>query len=410
MILRMQDNHVTRRERVMNAIDFKPVDRMPKDLGAMASTSISCFAYPKLRRVLGLPEQLPRVYDTGQMLALPEVDVLDALDCDVVTIGVDRYTNAFDEPERWFPYDFNGRIPSLVMDPGSFEVMNDGSIVQNGQSRMVEGSYVFDAPHGGQAFDMTADLPYEDLGQLAANLESSIITDEAVESIGAYCRKVRGKTDRAIMYSGFHIGLGYRHGIPAWSMMCVSDPDYVKKLHELVSDNAVKNFSRLLPAIAESVDIIMTNSDDQGLQTGTILPPGLFGELYTPYYRKVNDAISATAPQVRTFLHCCGAVYDIIDEIIKCGFDILNPVQWSAGSQGYREWKDAARGKIALWGGGVNTQSTLPLGSVSDVSAEVREVTAYLGEDSGYIFNGIHNLLAEIPPEKIIAMYEAAGA
>ena len=353
----------------MNAIDFKPVDRMPKDLGAMASTSISCFAYPGLRKALSLRERLPRVYDTGQMLALPETDVLDALDCDVVTIGADRYTNAFEEPERWFPYDFNGRLPSLVMDPSSFEVMDDGSIVQNGHSRMVPASYVFDAPHGGQGFDMSGELPYEDLGDLEASLASSVITDQAVESIGAYCRKVRAATDRAIMYSGFHIGLGYRHGIPAWSMMCVSDPDYVKKVHNLISDQAVKNFEKLLPAITESVDIIMTNSDDQGLQTGTILPPDLFGELYTPYYRKVNDAISAVAPGVRTFLHCCGGVYDIIDEIVESGFDILNPVQWSAGSQGYREWKGAVRGRIALWGGGVNTQSTLPLGSVEDVIA-----------------------------------------
>jgi uroporphyrinogen decarboxylase len=193
-------------------------------------------------------------------------------------------------------------------------------------------------------------------------------------------------------------------------MMCVSDPDYVKQLHELVTDHAVKNYRKLLPAIKDTVDIIMVSADDQGLQNGTILPPNLFSELFVPYYRKVNDAVAGAAPEIRRFLHCCGAVYDIIDEIIDCGFDILNPVQWSAGNQNFRDWKDAAKGRIALWGGGVNTQTTLPLGTVEDVIKEVKEVTEYLSRGSGFIFNGIHNLLAEIPADKIVAMYETAGS
>lgn len=401
--------NLSRRERVMKAVDFKPVDKTPKDLGAMASTSISCFAYPKLVKALGLTEGLPRVYDTGQMLALPEIEVLDALDCDVITVGEDVYTNAFDEPSRWHRYDFGGRLPALVMNPESFESMPDGSIVQNRGSKMVPGSYVFDSPHAGQVFDMSADLPYEDLDALAADLKERIITDEKVESIGRYCRRVRESTDRAVMYAGTGAGLGYRHGIPVWSMMCISDPGYVKKMHEILTDHAVENYAKLLPAIRENVDILLVSADDQGLQTGSILPPALFRELYTPYYKKVNDAIAAAAPTTRSFLHCCGAVYDLIEAIVDCGFHILNPVQWSAGSHTYKEWKDSARGKIALWGGGVNTQTTLPLGSVDDVKDEVRDVVGYLKEDSGYVFNGIHNLLAEIPPEKIIAMYRTAA-
>ncbi|MBT3275903.1 MAG: hypothetical protein HN368_22330 [Spirochaetales bacterium] len=400
---------MTRRERVINAVDFKAVDQVPKDLGAMASTGISCFAYPHLVRALGLPERLPRVYDTGQMLALPDVDVLDALDCDVITVGTDRYTNAFEEPERWFEYDFNGRLPALVMNPESFENMPDGSIQQNKTSRMVPGAYVFDAPHAGQEFDMSADLPYEDLDEMRVKLAASLISDEAVDSIAAYCRRIRNSTDRAIMFTGLRAGIGYPYGIPSWSMMCISDPDYVKRVHEIVIDHATAGFSKLLPALNDSVDIFMLNADDQGLQTGTILPPDLFRELYTPYYRRANDASKAAAPNIKTFLHCCGAVYDILDGIIDSGFDILNPVQWSAGKQSFREWKDKSRNRIAFWGGGVNSQTTLPLGTVEDVEKEVREVVACMKEDTGFVFNSIHNILAEIPPEKIIGMFKSAA-
>jgi len=85
----------------------------------------------------------------------------------------------------------------------------------------------------------------------------------------------------------------------------------------------------------------------------------------------------------------------------------MNPVQWSAGGHSYREWKDKARGRIALWGGGVNSQTTLPHGTPADVQAEAREVAAYLAQDGGFVFCNIHNLLAEVPPEKIIALYRA---
>jgi len=81
----------------------------------------------------------------------------------------------------------------------------------------------------------------------------------------------------------------------------------------------------------------------------------------------------------------------------------------AAGKHPYQEWKAKARGRLTLWGGGVNAQGTLPLGTVEDVAREVAEVVGCLGQDGGYVFCNIHNLLAEVPAEKIIAMYRTAG-
>jgi uroporphyrinogen decarboxylase len=124
----------------------------------------------------------------------------------------------------------------------------------------------------------------------------------------------------------------------------------------------------------------------------------------------MNETAHRLAPDVKTFIHTCGAIYDVVDYIIEGGFDILNPVQWTAGGHSFREWKAKCRGKIALWGGGVDTQKTLPLGTVADVEREVTEVVSCLAEGGGYVFNSIHNILAEVEPEKIVAMYRAAGA
>jgi len=189
---------MTRRQRLRQALRFQPTDQVPKDLGGMLSTGVSAFAYPGLVAALGLPCRRPRVYDTGQMLALPDPDVLDALDCDCAFIAADTCSNLLDEPERWHDYDFRGRLPARVMTPAAFADQPDGSILQHGHSTMLPSSYVFSAPHGGQVLDLGAEPPREDLDALAAALLQQRFTPERVAAIGEYCRRARAASDRAV--------------------------------------------------------------------------------------------------------------------------------------------------------------------------------------------------------------------
>lgn len=402
----------TSRERVLKALDFSTPDRLPKDLGAMASTGINAFAYPKLVEALGLPQRLPKVYDVYQMLALPDVDVLEALGCDVVTIDSD-VTNAFEEPGKWKKYDFNGRLPALVRNSEAFQEAADGAIMQTKlKLRMPLASCVFDEEHGGQPVNWVEDIPKEDLNQVRRQLEEEQLRDEQVREIKEYCKRVRESTDRAVFLNGpinNGIGIGSRGGVGIFPVLCVTEPNYVADLHGLVTEYTLKTVRTLLPEVHPYIDIIMMAADDWGTQNSLIASPEVFGNLFMPYMRRVNDQCHKIAPQVKIFLHCCGAVYELIDMIIESGFDILNPVQWSAGNRSYRQWKDKCRKRIALWGGGVNSQVTLPLGTVEEIEKEVTEVVSYLSEDSGYIFNNIHNLLAEVSAEKIIAMYRVAA-
>ncbi len=401
----------TSRERVLQSLNFQTPDRLPKDLGGMRSTSISAFAYPKLIKALGLPPRPMRVEDTGQMLALPDLDVLDALGVDVVTI-LDGATNAFDQPKLWHAYDFNGRLPAVVRWPKNFQAQPDGSILQRGTSRMVPDSYVFDDEHGGQPLDLSADLPKLDLKKFRRQVLKRAVTDKKIQSISDMCRRVRSASDRAIFFNdgnfGAPIGIGAYSGLAIFPMLCITEPDYVTEIHEMVIEQAIENIRRILPEIRDNVDVIQMASDDWGTQQNLIASPKVFRSLFLPYYRRVTDECHRIAPQAKLFFHCCGAVYDLIDLVVECGFDILNPVQWSAGKKSYKDWKDKARNRIALWGGGVNAQVTLPLGSIEDVRRETSEVTQYLKQDGGYIFCNIHNILAEVSPEKVIALYRAA--
>ena len=404
---------MTPRERVMKALNFETPDRLPKDLGGMLSTGISAFAYPKLVEALGLPPRLPRLYDTGQMLAMPDLDVLDALGCDCV-VAAYGMTNAYDQDGLWHPYNFDGRLPALVRNPGTFQTQPDGSILQNGVSKMVASSYVFDEEHGGQPVDWTGELPMLDLKQYKKNLAAHVLRDEQIIALSDLCRRVHASSDRAIFFSDNSIipdiSIHTHGGMAVFPILCLTEPDYVTELHEIAAEHALCNIRLLLPEIGPYVDVIMAAADDWGTQNSTIASPAVFRKLFLPYRRRINDEFHKLAPQVKIFLHSCGAIYDIIDLVIESGFDILNPVQWCAGKRSYKEWKDKARRRISLWGGGVNSQVTLPLGTVEDVVREVREVASYLSQDSGYVFCNIHNILAEIAPEKVIAMYKAAGA
>ena len=185
-------------------------------------------------------------------------------------------------------------------------------------------------------------------------------------------------------------------------------PSYVIELHDIHTQHTMRNIRALLPEIRDYIDIAMTGGDDWGTQNSLIASPDTFRSLFKPFYQKNNGLFHQISPNVKTFIHSCGAIYPLLDDIIESGFDIINPVQWSAGSQSSRQWKDKVRRRAALWGGGVDTQHTLPLKTTSGVVDEVRQVVGYLAQDSGYIFNSIHNLLADIEPQKIIAMYNIA--
>src|SRR5450759_974895 len=402
---------ITSRERVLKSLSYEAPDRVPKDLGGMLSSSISAFAYPQLVAALGLPARVPRVYDTGQMLAMPDLDVLDALGVDLVTI-CGGTTNAFEEPQKWHPYDFNCRLPARVRNPSAFAAEPDGTLIQ-GNTRMPPSSYVFDELHGGQALDLNAELPRYDLKEYKGRLQSRDIRDEQIVALRDLYRRVRESTDRAVFFNdgalGSDICIHGHGGMAVFPLLCLTDPDYVAELHEIITEHTLVNVRRLLPEIAPYVDVIWLASDAWGTQNSTIASPKVFRKLFLPYRRRINDVCHALAPQVKTFLHSCGAIYDLLDMIVESGFDVLNPVQWPAGKHPYQEWKAKARGRLTLWGGGVNAQGTLPLGTVEDVAREVAEVVGCLGQDGGYVFCNIHNLLAEVPAEKIIAMYRTAG-
>jgi uroporphyrinogen-III decarboxylase len=157
--------------------------------------------------------------------------------------------------------------------------------------------------------------------------------------------------------------------------------------------------------VGNRLSVILVSATDFGMQKGPLVAPQTYRELFMPFHRRVNDWVHQYTTW-KTFIHSCGSVIGLIDDFIEAGFDILNPVQCSAALMDPAELKRRFGDRAVFWGGGVDTQHTLPTGSPEQVRAQVRERIDIFGPGGGFVFNTIHNIQPKTPLQNVLAMYE----
>jgi uroporphyrinogen-III decarboxylase len=160
--------------------------------------------------------------------------------------------------------------------------------------------------------------------------------------------------------------------------------------------------------VGNSVDAVFLCGTDFGTQTSSFCSAKTFRELYFPYYKRLIDWIHGNTTW-KTFKHSCGSVDRFIPSLIEAGFDILNPVQCSAVGMGAEHLKQAYGDKLTFWGGGVDTQKTLPFGTPEQVRKEVLERCRVFSKGGGFVFTTIHNVQACTPVENLVAMFGAVA-
>jgi len=280
-------------------------------------------------------------------------------------------------------------------------------------------------PKDGFYFDATVrSKPVEDddLLNVEDNLEEfTLFDEEALRKIEQKTRELYDNTDYALVGGGLGgSGLGDIAFIPGtmlrqpkgvrdledWYMSPLIRPDYVREIYERQTDIAVENFKLYYEAVGNRVSVVVICGTDFGSQQSLMISPVVFRDLYLPYYQKMTNWIHENT-NWKTFKHCCGAVEPLIPLLIEAGFDVLNPVQISAAGMIPSELKQKYGDKVTFWGGGVNTQSTLPNGTPDDVRKEVKSLVKTFGKDGGFVFNAIHNVQANVPVENFLAMIEA---
>ena len=176
----------------------------------------------------------------------------------------------------------------------------------------------------------------------------------------------------------------------------------------LQTEVTLKNLEIYKQAVGDRIQAIYISGTDFATQAGPFVHPNTFRTLYKPYYRKMNDWVHQNTGW-KTFYHTCGCVNSLLDDLHEMGVDCLNPVQFSAMEPkgiGPRELKERYGDKFTFWGGGVDTQHVLPFGTPEQVREQVAERVRILNKDGGFIFNTIHNVVANVPTDNLIAMYE----
>jgi len=196
--------------------------------------------------------------------------------------------------------------------------------------------------------------------------------------------------------------------IEEWYVSTVIRQAYIKEVFARQAEIAIENLKRIYQAVGDKVHVVFMDGTDLASQNSLFCSPDTYRHLYLPYSKQVNDWVHAHT-KWKTLKHCCGGCEPLIEGFIDAGFDVLNPVQTSARRMDPQHLVDTFGGRIVFWGGGVDTQQTLPFGTPDEVRAQVAERVRIFGRKGGFVFNTIHNIQCNTPVENVLAMFEALG-
>jgi len=400
---------MTSRERVLAAIEHREPDRVPLDLGGTIMSGIMALALIELRKALGLPRRLVKVYEPYQMLGEVEMDLVEALGVDILPVEPDALF--FGLPRRdWKP--FNLWDGTQVLVPGRFQVeatAEGGWLIRQGGDP--KGAPVGVMPRNGYYFDHVGDQtlhadftppPLQDLERRYR----ALLHEETLAFLVEKAERLR-PTGKALLLGIWHdFGPPAVGNVPDWLCLMASDPDYVDRLFAIKTEADLRTLERLWTALGDRIDVFGIDGADFGTQRSEMFSPELFERFYEPYYTRINAWIHAHTPW-KTWKHTCGSNRRFLPALVRSGLDCLNPVQTSAAGMDPAELKRVFGARLTFWGGGVDTQRVLPFGTPEEVYDDVRRRLAIFKPGGGYVFNAIHNIQARVPAANLIAMFRA---
>jgi uroporphyrinogen decarboxylase len=371
------------RERVLLALNHQEPDRIPFDLGGTGLTTIHVTAYQTLRRHLGLPEIEPRVAFVPEQLVLVDEDVAQHLHTD--------FRPVLPGTASTFEY--------VYRDEGSYEAYTDEWGI--GWRKPVASGFYYDMyrhplANANSQEELEAHPfpdPLDD-GRFATLREQA----EAGRAAGKSVALAGPCAGIAEVYS-------WLRGYEEYYIDLVRHKDWVGAMLDRLVAFKSAYWERALSEIGDLVDVVV-EADDLGGQQAPLMSPRTYHQVIQPYHRRLFSFIKSQAP-VKVFYHTCGSVQRLIPDLIEAGIDILNPVQISAADMDLRDLKREFGQDLVFWGGGVDTQQVLGSGTPDQVRDDVKRNIDALAPGGGFVFAAVHDIQANVPPENIMAMWEA---
>jgi uroporphyrinogen decarboxylase len=375
------------RERIFKALNHEEPDRVPYDLASSTWTGITNTAYQNLRKFLGMEPEEPVWSDVIQQIVIPSEEILDRMNVDVRGVfpltshNWDVWAKLKDKGDFWEYFDewgFTHRFPkngfwfSLVKSPMGESDFSESDIVEK-----------YPWPNAGDK-------------QRFAGLRNKAIEYR--------------NSDKVVFTKGLCAGLFEMHqrvrGMENAMLDAFMFPENSDKLIGKLADLKIEFWDALLDEAGDVVDII-GEGDDYGTQQSQLIDPEHFRAYYKPHFIRVLDFIKKKSPHLKIMFHSCGNVRPILPDLIEMGVDILNPVHVRANGMEPVQLKKDFGKDLVFWGGGVDTQNVLPNGTPQNVKDDVKRNIEVLAPGGGFVFNTVHNIQAEVPPENIMAMWEA---
>ena len=413
---------MTSRERVEMVLDHREPDHVPLDLGASAVTGMQVDTVYQLRQSLQLdPPGTPvKVTEPYQMLGEIKPDLMEALGVDVVGLGKPATMFGF-KNTGWKPWTTFEGTPVMVPEGFNTEPDANGDILmypEGDKSAPPSGRM----PKGGFYFDSIVRQPPIDESTLSVedNLEEfGPIAEEDLEHFRREAERLSTQTDKAILANFGGTAFGDIALVPApwlkhpkgirdieeWYISTVTRRDHVYKIFERQCEIGIGNLEKIFAAIGNRVTAVFVSGTDFGQQNGPFISLNSYCDLFKPFHREVNNWIHKNT-RWKSFIHSCGSVRALLPDFVDAGFDIINPVQCSAAGMAPEELKKEFGERVTFWGGGVDTQRTLPFGTPEEVRQEVCSRLKIFGKSGGYVFNTTHNVQARVPAQNVLAMYE----
>lgn len=398
--------NLTSRERVVLSLKHEEPDMMPIDFGATRSTGINAIAYNNLKKYLKINKGSVKVYDIKQLLAEPEEDILERFGADVVQLHRLRPSLGI-RIDKWKPWKLMDGSNCEVPEGFNPQAVSDGSeVVLNS-----EGKIMASRPKGGLYFDeIYPPLEKAESFQDIDKHKMPLINQEEIDYLSSRAKDLFYNTDYAIQATSgvsiFEKGLkdfGYEN----YLIKMHTDRDLIEYYLTKLTDAYIEMLNKYLDAVGDYIQVILI-SDDLGMQNSTIIPPELYRNLFKPYHKKICEFIKLKNKDIFILMHCCGSIYDVIPDLIEAGIDVINPVQTNAAKMDPATLKREFGKDLSFWGGGCNTQTTLSFGTVKDVIKETEEMIRIFAPGGGYVFNQVHNIQADVSPEKVVALYDTA--
>jgi uroporphyrinogen decarboxylase len=408
---------MTSRERVLTALNHREPDRVPIDLSGHRSSGIAGIAYARLREHLGLPKKPIRIYDPVQQLAIVDEDVLQIFRVDTIELG-----RAFAlEDRHWaewtLPEGTRCLMPVWALpqrDGGEWVLRSpSGRVI----ARMPEGVLYFE-----QAYYPFADE--DDLDRIETLFDEGMWTGvkappgplvggaDGPQVLAEGARRLRAQTDRAILglFGGNLLEMGqffYRND--NFLMLLAGNPRRAHQFLDHIVEIHLRNLDRFLDAVGPHIDIILFG-DDLGMQNGPQISPRMYREFFQPREIVMWRRVRERAPHLKIQLHCCGGVRELLPGLIEAGLDMINPVQITCRGMEPAGLKRDFGAQLTFWGGGCDTREVLSHGTPAQVRENVKRLKEIWRPGGGWVFQQVHNILADVPPANIVAMYEEAAA